>query len=433
MVADAARTVPEPTGPLAGIVVCDLSTVLAGPYCTMLLGDLGADVVKVEPPGGDPTRGYGPPYLGEDAGAAAFPRSRKSADPSDRGESAYYLSINRNKRGMRVDLKHDSGRDVVRRLLARSDVLVENNRPGRFARLGFADDEIERLNPRLVHLSITGYGPDGPAADRPGFDFIVQATAGLMSITGAPDEAGGEPTKVGVAIADLVTGMQGAVAVLAALMARDGDGTAASGRGQRIDISLFESTLASLVNQAASYLLAGVVPGRMGNRHPSITPYETYRTADGVIALAVGSEAQWRRLCSALDLPGLADDPRFETNAARVQHRLELQVILEARFANRATAVWLELLDVADVPAGPINDIAAAFRDPQTSARGMIETVGHPTLGEIHLAGIPFKLSRTPANVRRAPPLLAEHTDELLAWLGYNPDERRELRAAGAV
>ncbi|MDQ3870205.1 MAG: CoA transferase [Chloroflexota bacterium] len=425
------QSVPETTGPLAGIVVCDLSTVLAGPYCTMMLGDLGANVVKVEPPGGDPTRGYGPPYLGGDAAARAG--SPASAGPRGRGESAYYLSVNRNKRGMRVDLKREEGREVVRRLLARSDVLVENNRPGRFARLGFGDDEMSRLNPRLIHLSITGYGPDGPAAERPGFDFIIQATSGLMSITGEPDEAGGEPTKVGVAIADLVTGMQAAVAVLAALAAREREGTPAFGRGQRIEISLFEATLASLVNQAANYLLAGVVPGRMGNRHPSITPYETYHTADGVIALAVGSEAQWKRLCGALEIPDLADDPRFETNADRVEHRGELQVVLEARFAARTTAAWLDRLDAADVPAGPINDLAAAFGDPHADGRRMIEVVAHPTLGELRLAGIPFKLSRTPGSVRRAPPLLGEHTDELLAWLGYTAAQRQALRAVGAV
>ncbi|MBA3779046.1 MAG: CoA transferase, partial [Chloroflexi bacterium] len=254
---------PEPTpdpdqardrGPLHGVVVCDLSTVLAGPYCTMLLGDLGADVIKVEPPSGDPTRGYGPPFVG--------------------GESSYFLSINRNKRGLTLDLRQEDGRDVVRRLIGRSDVLVENFRAGAFAELGFTEDALRQLNPALVHLAITGYGPDGPAADRPGYDFVIQAVSGLMSITGQPDQRGGRPTKVGVAIADLATGMLGAVAVLAALLARR-DGTPNRPQGQRIDLSVFEATLAWLANQAGAHLAAGVVPERLGNEHPSITPSET--------------------------------------------------------------------------------------------------------------------------------------------------------------
>ena len=385
----------------------------------MLLGDLGADIIKVEPPGGDPTRGYGPPYV----------RSADGGD--DRGESTYYLSTNRNKRGISLDLRLDAGREVLRRLVERSDVLVENQRPGALARLGFPDEELERLNPALIHLSITGYGPDGPAADRPGYDFIIQAVAGVMSITGAPDEEGGEPTKVGVAISDLTTGMLGAVAVLAALRARDRPGAPAGG-GQRIDLSLFESTIAWLANQAAAYLLAGVVPGRMGNRHPSITPYETYRTADGVLAVAVGSERQWAGLCEALAIDELAGDARYRTNADRVEHREGLRAILDPLFAEGTTAEWLTRLDAADVPVAPISDLAAVFADPQTAARRMIERVDHPTLGQLRLAGIPFKLAGTPATVRRHPPRLGEHTDEVLGWLGYDEEERRRLRASRA-
>jgi glutaryl-CoA transferase len=430
-------------GPLAGIRVCDLSTVLAGPYCTMLLADLGAEVVKVEPPEGDGTRRWGPPWAGspeaaatdapEDPRTGPRPRGAGPGETGYRGEAAYYLAINRNKRGIRLDLKSESGREVLRRLLAGSDVLVENHRVGGLARLGFPDDELERLNPRLVHLSISGFGPEGPYADRPGYDFIVQAVAGLMSITGAPDAAGGEPTKVGVAVVDLATGMLGAVAVLAALLGRDRDTSLAAGRGQRIDLSLFESTIAWLANQAANYLVGGIVPGRLGNEHPNITPYETFRTADGSIAVAVGSDRQWPRFCDAVGMPELAGDPRFATNGARVEHRDALRATLSPRFSARSSADWSARLLAADVPSGPINDLAAVFADPQTLARHMVESVAHPTIGELRTTGIPFKLSRTPGSIRRAPPLLGQHTGEVLAELGFSPDEVAEMRRSGVV
>jgi formyl-CoA transferase len=388
-------------GPLAGLVVCDLSTVLAGPYCTMLLGDLGADVIKIEPPDGDPTRGWGPPWAG------------------DTEESAYYLSINRNKRSLRLDLHAEGDRDVLTRLIERSDVLVENLRVGALDRLGFGDPELDRLNPRLVHLAITGYGPTGPLADRPGYDFIIQAFSGLMSITGQPDEDGGRPTKVGVAITDLATGMLGAVAVLAALRQRDGAGP--HGRGQRIDLSLFESTLAWLANQASNHLVAGTTPERLGNAHPNITPYETFATLDGEICVAVGSERLWGSFCEAVGVPGLAEDTRFATNATRVANRVALRPILEQRFAAASSTDWLDRLAAAGVPSGPINDIAAAFAHPQAAARAMVETVEHPTIGPLPLTGIPFKLGRTPGSIRRPPPLLDEHRDELLRWLDDEP------------
>ena len=430
-------------GPLTGIRVCDLSTVLAGPYCTMLLADLGADVIKVEPPEGDGTRRWGPPWAGAPEEGAAYPVGDPRAAPGYRGEAAYYLSINRNKRGIRLDLKRDAGRDVLRRLLATSDVLVENHRVGGLSRLGFPDEEIARISPALVHLAISGFGPDGPYRDRPGYDFIVQAMAGLMSITGAPDETGGEPTKVGVAVVDLATGMLGAVAVLAALLARergaggrpgpggeDGPGRVA---GQRIDISLFESTIAWLANQASNYLVGGVVPGRLGNAHPNITPYETFWTADGSIAVAVGSDRQWPRFCEAVGLPALVRDARFATNGARVEHRAELRRMLEPAFATRTSADWSGRLLAAEVPAGPINDLAQVFADPQAVARRMVESVAHPTIGELRTTGIPFKLATTPASVRTAPPLLGEHTDEVLAELGFDADEVRRMRATGVV
>ncbi len=424
------REAPAPSGPLAGIRVCDLSTVLAGPYCTMLLADLGADVIKVEPPEGDGTRRWGPPWAGAPEPGVAYPPGDPRAEPGYRGEAAYYLSINRNKRGIRLDLRTADGREVLRRLVARSDVLVENHRVGGLARLGFPDEELQRLNPALVHLAISGFGPEGPYADRPGYDFIVQAMAGLMSITGQPDEDRGEPTKVGVAIVDLATGMLAAVAILAALLGR---ARGAGAPGQRIDISLFESTIAWLANQAGNYLVGGTVPGRLGNRHPNITPYETFRTADGSIAVAVGSDRQWPRFCEAIGAPDLAGDPRFASNGARVEHRIALRELLSARFVTRSSADWIERLLAAEVPSGPINDLAAVFADPQAEARRMVESVAHPTIGTLRTTGIPFKLAATPARVRTAPPLLGEHTDEVLAELEFGRRAIRRMHDTGAV
>jgi len=438
-VSDAGGAAEMPTagrpvgGPLAGVVVCDLSTVLAGPYCTMLLADLGADVIKVEPPDGDGTRAWGPPFAGEPEAGVTYEAGDPRGTAGYPGESAYYLAVNRNKRGLRLDLKALGGREVLARLIARSDVLVENHRVGGLARLGFPDDELDRLNPRLIHLAISGYGPDGPLAERPGYDFIIQAVAGLMSITGAPDADGGGPTKVGVAVSDLTTGMLGAVAVLAAVVGRDRPGSPATGRGQRIDLSLLESTVAWLANQASNHLVGGLVPGRMGNRHPNITPYETYATADGEIAVAVGSERQWPRFCAAIGRPELADDRRFVDNAARLAHRAELRDLLVAVFAGGASAEWLARLEAAEVPCGPINDLAAVFRDPQVLARRMVETVEHPTIGPVRMTGVPFKLSATPAAVRTPPPLLGQHTDEVLGWLGYDAAEVAALRDDGVV
>ncbi|MFI5261944.1 MAG: CaiB/BaiF CoA transferase family protein [Candidatus Limnocylindrales bacterium] len=433
--ADAGPVAQAPTqGPLAGLVVCDLSTILAGPYCAMLLGDLGADVIKVEPPEGDGTRAWGPPFVGAPEAEVSYPAGDPRDAPGYPGESAYYLSINRNKRDMRLDLRTAAGRDVLARLVARSDVLIENQRVGGLARLGFPDEELQRLNPALVHLAISGYGVDGPLADRPGYDFVIQAVSGLMSITGQPDAAGGEPTKVGVAISDLTTGMLGAVAVLAALVGRrPSDSAAGSGQGQRIDLSLLEATLSWLANQAANHLIGSMTPVRLGNEHPNITPYETFRAADGELAVAVGNERQWRRFCAVLGQRDLATDARFASNAARLAHRAELRATLGAVLAGRPRDAWLQALAAAEVPSGPLNDIAAAFADPQAVARGMVTTVEHPTAGPIRLPGVPFKLSRTPATVRTAPPLIGQHTDELLEWLGYGPDAVARLRRDGVI
>lgn len=432
-------------GPLAGLRVVDCSTVLAGPYCTMLLADLGADVVKVEPPEGDATRGWGPPWVGEATGSTDAPSELAGDEPNEQPNeqgseqpaapprtAAYYLAVNRNKRSIQLDLREAAGREVLRRLIERADVLVENFRAGSFERMGFGDEELERLNDGLVHLSISGYGRDGPDAGKPGYDFVLQAVAGLMSITGFADGEGGHATKVGVAISDVATGLLGTVGILAALAGGErrhaseeaGDrAPAADRRGQRVDVSILESTLAVLVNQAQNAFVTGRAPGRRGNAHPNIVPYETFRTADGEIAVAVGSERQWSRFCAALGMPALAADPRFATNAVRVERRVELRAILAERFASDATNAWIARLEGAEVPCGPINDVVAAFETPQARARGMVVDVEHPVLGALRQVGVPIRLSRTPASIRTAPPLLGEHSTEVLGELGYEPAE----------
>ena len=402
-----------PSGPLAGIRIVDCSTVLAGPYCTMLLGDLGADIIKVEPPEGDATRGWGPPWIGEGAPATQT--------------AAYYLAVNRNKRSLRLDLAREEGREVLRRLLRTADAVVENFRVGGFAKLGFSDDALLELNPALVHLAISGFGTRGPDAGKPGYDFVIQAVGGLMSITGEPD---GRPLKVGVAISDVVSGLFGAVSLLAALLGRE---RSVGVSGQRIDVSLLQSTLAVLVNQAQSALVTGAAPGRLGNAHPSIVPYETFATADGEIAIGVGSERQWARFGPAIGLPGLATEARFAANGDRVEHRAELIPILAARFAEEPSAAWLARLDDAGIPAGPILDVPAAFASPQAVALGSRVPMEHPVLGRVDQVGIPFELSGTPAAIRTPPPTLGEHTDEILAEAGYDPAGIARLRAASVI
>ncbi|HEV8546129.1 MAG TPA: CoA transferase [Candidatus Limnocylindrales bacterium] len=399
-------------GPLRGIRVIDLSTVLAGPYATMVLADLGADVVKVEPPDGDATRGWGPPWVGDQAAGTRT--------------AAYFLAVNRNKRSLRLDLKTADGAEVLRRLLLGGDVLVENFRPGSLERLGFDEATIASINPKLIHLAISGYGPTGPAADRPGYDFVIQAVGGLMSITGEADADGGRPTKVGVAISDVVTGLYAAIGILAAVIARNGD-------GQRVDVSLLGSTLAILVNQAQNAFVSGASPTRRGNAHPNIVPYETFTTADGELAVAVGSERQWPRFCEALGLANLAGDPRFATNGDRVERRAELWPILAARFAERPTAAWGTALDAAEVPWGAIADVATAFASPEAAALDMTVEVDHPAFGVLRQVGVPLQFSSTPGSIRSAPPLLGEHTDEVLAEIGYGAGEVAALRERGAV
>ena len=400
-----------PAGPLAGIRVIDCSTVLAGPYCTMLLADLGADVVKVEPPEGDATRGWGPPWVGSEADGTRT--------------ATYYLAVNRNKRSIRLDLSREEGREVLRRLLRGGDVVVENHRVGGFARLGFSDDVLRELNPNLIHLAISGFGTRGPDADKPGYDFVIQAVGGLMSITGEPD---GRPMKVGVAISDVVSGLFGAVSVLAGLLGRQG-----ANAGQRIDVSLLQSTLALLVNQAQTALSTGTHPTRRGNAHPSIVPYETFPTADGEIAVGVGSERQWAKLGPAIGAPELVADARFATNGDRVVNRDSLIPLLAARFVTAPSAIWLARLDDAGIPAGPINDLPAAFGSEQAKALGVRVSLEHPVLGAVDQVAPPYELAATPATVRTPPPLLGEHSDEILADVGYSAADIRMLRDSGVV
>jgi formyl-CoA transferase len=373
--------------PLDGLVVLDLSRVLAGPYCTMILGDLGADVIKVEHPDGDDTRRWGPPFAA--------------------GESAYYLAVNRNKRSVVADLKTPAGRELVRRIARRADILVENFRPGTLERLGLGLEDLRAEDPRLITLTISGMGATGPDAELPGYDFIVQAMGGLMSITGPAE---GAPSKVGVAVVDLTTGMMAANAILAALYARE-----RTGAGQHIDISLLETQVAWLANVASAYLITGEAPVRHGNAHPTIVPYQTFRGSDREFALGVGNDGQWRRLCEAIGRPELALDPRFRSNPDRVRNREELGALLEAHFGTAPAAEWVERGRAAGVPAGPVRTVPEVLEDAQLHERGMVESVAHPTIGELRLVGIPFKFSATPASIRRPPPLLGEHTAEVEA------------------
>jgi crotonobetainyl-CoA:carnitine CoA-transferase CaiB-like acyl-CoA transferase len=374
-----------PPAALDGVLVADFSRVLAGPLCTMTLGDLGADVVKVErPEGGDDTREWGPPWHDEGA--------------------TYYLGLNRNKRSVTLDLKDPGDLALARRLAARADVLVESFRPGTIDRLGLGFDDVSGANPGIVYCSISAFGTGERAAALPGYDLLLQAMSGLMSVTGETD---GRPLKVGAALIDMICGLYAANAILAALHART-----ATRAGQRVHVSLMDSALAALLNQGSGFLNAGVVPGRLGNRHPSITPYETYRAADGDFAVACGNDALFRRLCGAVGRPELADDPRYATNAERLEHREDLGAELEAAFASATAAEWVARLGEAGVPAGPINDVGEAFAFAE--ALGLEPWVD---AGGVRTARSPMTLHATPAAVRRRPPRLGEHDAEIRAWL----------------
>ena len=380
---------------LAGVRVLDLTRVLAGPWCTQVLADLGADVIKVERPGsGDDTRGWGPPFL-------------KDGEGNETPESAYYLCANRNKRSLTVDLSTAEGQAVIRRLAMRSDVLVENFKVGDMARHGLDAATLRAAHPRLVYCSITGFGQDGPYAQRAGYDFAVQGLGGLMSVTGAAD---GEPQKVGVAVADLFTGMYATVAILAALRHRD-----ATGEGQAIDMALLDAQVAMLANLGSHYLVGGQVPARQGNAHANIVPYRVFAVADGHIIVAVGNDRQFARLCELLGEPELASDERFSTNAGRVRHRDVLVPQLQSALMSRDRQTWLVLLEAAGVPCGPVNDIADVFGDPQVRARDMCINMEHQSAVSLPLVASPIKMSATPIRYVRPPPLLGEHTEEILA------------------
>lgn len=400
--------------PLTDIRVLDLSRILAGPYCTMMLGDLGADVIKVERPGrGDDSRGWGPPFVGAPYGPYA-------------GESAYFMAANRNKRSITVDLKSPQGLEIVQRLARVSDVLVENFRTGVLDNMGLGYADMRALNPRLVYCSISGYGRTGPWAERPGYDFVIQAEGGMMGITG-PEE--GPPYRVGVPIVDITTGMCAATAVLAALHARTH-----TGEGQLVDVSLLNTQAALLSNVASNYLIGGEEPRRLGNAHPNITPYEAFRARDRWFAMAAANERQWALVCDVIGQPELKEDARFATNSARVSNRAELRAVLNQAFAARDADDWLTRLQEAGLPCGPINTVPDVFAHPQAEARNLALETQHPSAGQVRLTGFPYLLSGTPAEIRYPPPLLGQHTEEVLKeLLDYSDAEVVALREQGAI
>jgi len=394
-------------GPLAGIRVLDLTRVLAGPYCTMFLGDLGAEVVKIEQPGvGDDTRGWGPPFAN--------------------GESAYFLCINRNKKSLTIDLKSAQGIALVRQLAERADVLIENFRPGAMEQFGLGYARLHATNPKLIYASLSGFGADGPMADMPGYDLIVQAWGGLMSITGS-EESG--PLKVGVAIIDLIAGLMLGKSIAAALYAREKIGV-----GQKLDTSLLEAEVAVLINAGSNYLVSGKVPGRWGNAHPTIVPYQSFQTEDSHLVVGVASEGIWKRFCAALGKSELTRDPHFERNSNRVANREALIPVLAEIFRSQNNESWLRLLNEAEVPCAPIQTIDRVFQSPQVLHRKMLLEVEHPTAGTVRMAGLPVKFSATPATIRLPPPLLGEHSEQVLSsWLGLSSEDVAKLKQKAII
>ncbi len=402
------------TAPLTGIRVLDLTRVLAGPFATQTLADLGAEVIKIErPKTGDDTRAWGPPFL-------------QDRDQRPTRDSTYFLCCNRGKKSVTVDLSRPQGQELVRRLAQRADVLVENYKVGDLARYGLDYAALSRHSPRLVYCSITGYGQTGPYAQRLGYDPIAQAVGGMMSLTRERD---GQPQRHGVALVAVLTATHAVIGILAALRHRD-----ATGQGQQLDLALLDVQVASMINSAQAYLSAGVVAHRNGNEHPSVTPSQSFRCADGVIMLAAANDGQFRRLCEAVGMPGLADEPCFVDNAARVRNRSTLTQMLQSVFQRGTVNEWVERLVAAGVPCGPVNDIAAVFGDPQVQARGLRMEVEHPAAGTLGLVASPLRLSASPVSYRLPPPLLGEHTDEVLGeLLGMTPAELASLREAAII
>jgi len=390
-------------GPLEGITVLDLTRVLSGPYCTMLLGDMGARVIKVEQPGkGDDTRAWGPPFVN--------------------GESAYFMSINRNKESVTLDFKRPEGRAVLDRLVARADVLVENFRPGTLTKLGLGYEALAAAHPHVVYCSVSGFGQTGPRSREPGYDAVIQAEGGLMSITGPGD---GPPYRLGVAIADVVSGMFAAYGVAMALFARE-----RTGRGQQVDLAMLDAVAALLTYQAGNFFATGTPPGRLGNRHPSIVPYEVFAASDGDFVLAVGNDELWKKFCG---VAGVAPDDRFATNRQRVSGYAELRPIVARALAAQPRAYWIERLTAAGVPCGSVRDLGEVFGDPQLAARDMIVAMEHPAAGLVRQLGVPVKLSDTGGTVRTPPPTLGQHTDTVLRDLGLTGDAIAELRRGRVI
>lgn len=393
-------------GALDGYRVLDLSRILSGPYCTMVLADFGADVIKVERPReGDDTRQWGPPFVA--------------------GESAYYLSINRNKRSITIDLGQEAGREIVYALARVCDVAIENFRPGTADRIGVGYERLRQENPRLVYCAISGFGQEGPYRDRPGYDALAQAMSGMMAITG---ESEGAPSKHGMSIADIGAGMWAALAIVSALLSRE-----RTGQGQYLDISLLDAQLSWLTYAAGSFFATGENPARYGSAHPSIVPYQPFATADGYLMLAVGNDRLWRQFCDAAGVGDLATKPGFATSAERVVNREAVIAHVAELMVERTTAEWIRLLEDAGIPAGPINSVAQALTDPHASAREMVIRLDHPTAGTVTMTGNPAKFSGTPGAMRSAPPLLGQHTGEILESLGYSDEKIGELREQGVV
>ena len=395
--------------PLSGIRVVDLTRILAGPYATMILGDLGADVVKVEnPDGGDDSRAWGPPWV-----------------PQAGGASAYFTAVNRNKRSVALDLKSEAGREVVWRLIERSDVVISNFRPRVIERLGFSWEAVQARAPRIVYAIVNGYGDTGPGAEKPSFDVIVQGESGVMDVTGWPD---GPPTRVGISLGDETAGLLAVQGILAALLARE-----RTGLGQRVEVALHDGLLSLLTYHAQNWWSGGPRPTRLGNAHPSIVPYQTFQAADAWINVGVGNERQWRALCGVVGHPEWVEDPRFETNAARVEHREELVPLLKELFSGRPAAEWLDELAEAGIPSGRIRPVDEALEAPETLHREMVVELEADGSDPLRLLGIPVKLSATPGKIRRPPPALGEHTAEVLAEIGYDSGTIDTLRERGAI